>query len=428
MQKTVIQDIWPFQSHHYAIFKDETYYLVQDDKKECFDISIENYNGENDFPALKLLISCKKTTIGISKDELILFERKVNDISGCCKAIVISNSSFHEDALQYAQKKGIGLLRVFDDDKIKWLAPRKLQNKTTNKTIEKSNLEIEKALCQSDYSILNNFIVGYSDSFFSNLSCFLNSFNSKEKLPYVENSDLLCTKNISTNEDFKQYTNEELRAIANHVRSNIYGNSHSQVKKVKTDDLINYIEDKFHFTTHFYKNELYTTSNDKIDALVDYERKEIMIYNTDNTNSHLIKFSIAHELSHLILHSDLLEDGKSNFFFFYKSKKESHNIETQANKLANYLILSDDILPIEFMRIANDLSLNPKNGHYLYLDNQKCNRDLFRQVSDILSNLFDVSREQIKIRLSEHGWLMESEKQSPLLETLSSIQENLLRR
>ena len=83
-------------------------------------------------------------------------------------------------------------------------------------------------------------------------------------------------------------------------------------------------------------------------------------------------------------------------------------METQANILASYIILNDKSFQLEFLRLAKTYYLTKKNGHYLYLDNQKCNINDFLNISKELKNIFDVSRKQIKYRLMELGWLKEA--------------------
>lgn len=82
-------------------------------------------------------------------------------------------------------------------------------------------------------------------------------------------------------------------------------------------------------------------------------------------------------------------------------------METQANRLANYIILDDKQFQSEFKKLIDEFHLTHKNGHYLYLDYQQCNIDLYMKVTDRLRDIFDVSREHIKYRLIELGWLEE---------------------
>ena len=406
--KLVISDSWPFKCAKYKIFKDELYELVHEDIDERFDIAVENYNGENSIPAIKLLIKCKKSVQEISKDDLRIFNSKVKDVSGCCKGLFITNSFFSEDALYYANSVGLGLLRIFDDESIKWLAPRKMQEPITFIEIEKCENEIRNALLQEDYEILNNFAVGFFGKYYSSISSIVGHIFTNNDFQRIENFTLYKTIDESVAQDqIKFLSIEKIKEKAKKILFDIYGKEYENNSKVEIKDLVLYLKRKFQFSVEFPYKEPSSTFPEKIQGLVDYKNKKILIYGIENEDLHLLKFSIAHEISHLILHESLLEKGKDNFYYFYKSTKESKRVETQANMLASYIILQDKKFKDEFLKLVKINSINPKNGHYLYLDNQKCNVDIYLKITESLINIFDVSREQIKYRLKELGWLEE---------------------
>lgn len=405
-QKVVEKENWPFRSSKYKIFKDELYELVGEDIDERFDIAIENYNGDNKNPALTLLVKCKKSNAAITKDELRILNDKIKQVSGCCKAILTTNASVEKDTLWYAQKMGIGILRFFNDEKIKWLAPRKMYNDTTYIEIEKCNEEIEKSLLQEDYEILNNFATGYFEKYYGSISSLFNKIFTGYGNLHIDNVDLYEKRCSNPQAQIIDYVStDNIKDIANQIHFEMYGKNGTGVLKVDTNDLIDYLKKQFDFDVVLYTEELIGTFPQRIQGLVDYLNKKILIYGTGKLNKHILKFSIAHEISHLILHKDVIEQGKNNFFYFYSATKESKRMEKQANLLASYIILNDNMFRKEFLIIAAYYHLKPRKNYYLYLDSQPCNINQFLQITDKLIELFDVSREQIKIRLSELGWL-----------------------
>ena len=408
LQKLIEKETWSFKSPKHKMFKHELYELSQEDAEERFDIAIENYNGENSTPSIKLLIKCKKTNNPISKDELVLFRNKVIQVPGCCKTIFITNSSFSVEALDYAKRMGIGLLRIFDENKTHWLAPRIMNTPVTYQDNEKCEKEIEKAFLQEDYKILNNFIVGYAQTFYTDASSFFSSILEGKYHSRISNSELYKTvDNYSTKEDIPYINTNKLKKIAKHIRSEIYGENEHKTLIVKIENLVQYLKSKFDFSVEFPLYEPAFTFPQKIHGLVDYCNRKIYIYGIKDSDLHLIKFSIAHEISHLILHNALLKNGKDSFYYFYTDTRESKKMETQANRLANYIILDDKQFQSEFKKLIDEFHLTHKNGHYLYLDYQQCNIDLYMKVTDRLRDIFDVSREHIKYRLIELGWLEE---------------------
>lgn len=155
----------------------------------------------------------------------------------------------------------------------------------------------------------------------------------------------------------------------------------------------------------FSRSDFTYTFPGKIYGLVDYKNKEIKIYGINNADLHLIKFSLAHEISHLILHSSLLKSGKDSFYYFCENTKASKRMEKQANLLASYIILDDDAFKEMFIKTVQPFYLTPQRGYYLYLDSQECNVKQFLKITDKLMYIFDVSRDVIKVRLMELGWL-----------------------
>ncbi|MBQ4496753.1 MAG: ImmA/IrrE family metallo-endopeptidase [Spirochaetaceae bacterium] len=413
LKKLVDDDNWAFKATKYKILRNEIYELVQEDIDERFDIAIENYNGENQSPAIKLLIKCKKTTKAISKDELVIFYNKVMQVQGCTKAFFITDSILQKEALVYAKKMGIGVLRIFSDEKIKWLAPRTMKEHVTYIQIEKCEAEIEKALMQNDYEILNNFAVGCFENYYGNISSMFNKIFTGYDNSYIDNSELYTKESGGINaEDIKFISTDDIKNIARDVLFDIYGEGCQGIQKVEFETLTDYLKRRFGFSVEFPKEAPRYTYPQDIYGLIDYQDKKILIYGIETTNPHLLKFSVAHEISHLVLHKNLIENGKNNFHYFYKATKESKKMETQANMLASYIILNDKPFCFEFMKLIKSYHLTNKNGHYLYLDNQRCNVSQFLTITKELCDTFDVSREHVKYRLINLGWLKEPQREA----------------
>lgn len=406
LEKMVEEKDWPFRSPRYKIFKDKPYELLQEGMTESFDIVIENYNSDNPTPSMTLLIRCQKSREPVTKDKLVLFVNKVRQVSGCCKALFVTNSSIEDSAFQYAVRFGVAVLRIFDEEKRCWLAPRIMDERLTYIEVEKCEREIQKALFQENYKITNNFAVGYYEGYYGDLSSFFNKIFTDTEYSRVGNVDLLANGCTGANETKLRYLcAEDLRRTANAVRYDIYGNKGDEIKNVESAILIQYINHRFGFNVEFPREEPVFTFPQKVRGLVDYENRKILIYGIDDVDLHLLKFSIAHEISHLVLHCRLLEHSKSNFVYFYEATKESERMESQANRLASYILLNDALFQMEFKKLAFQHDLHPRKGYYLYLDRQECNVNQFLQISGSLASIFDVSREQIKYRLLELCWL-----------------------
>ena len=122
---------------------------------------------------------------------------------------------------------------------------------------------------------------------------------------------------------------------------------------------------------------VYSTSfkNDISGAILKKDNKYI-IYVNEKDNKNRQRFTIAHEIAHFLLHEDRIGDNLTDIpdGIMYRSRL-SNIYEKQANRLA-----SEILIPFKLLR-------------NLLLEN----------ITDIskLANLFEVSKEAIRIRLKE---------------------------
>lgn len=136
------------------------------------------------------------------------------------------------------------------------------------------------------------------------------------------------------------------------------------------------------------------------DAFISSDWKNVFVDNDkymDDSYYNRLRFSIAHEIGHMILHKRLYQDLKiksmENFrnFLIEVPGKQYGYIETQANKFANYFLIPRNILINERQAILSEhkdiLAINAKqlNGY----------------IATPLSKKFGVSAEAMEIALSE---------------------------
>lgn len=120
----------------------------------------------------------------------------------------------------------------------------------------------------------------------------------------------------------------------------------------------------------------------------------------DERRENRLRFSLAHEISHYILHKDFYASLKiksiENFYSFLKliPRSEYGYLETQANKFAGHLLVPREILKEklnkELVKIYNNRELG------------KADRGLLKSYLAIpLAKEFGVSQEAMEIILSE---------------------------
>jgi len=124
------------------------------------------------------------------------------------------------------------------------------------------------------------------------------------------------------------------------------------------------------------------------------------------------RFTLAHEIGHLILHSKLLKDRISEksdtetslSFKYFDSEIASKRLEFQANLFAENLLLPISTLNsivTQYFREERILK-----GH-LYWDNQPVNQQLVLGLLTKISTIYDVSLEVARIRLIALGLLID---------------------
>jgi hypothetical protein len=137
------------------------------------------------------------------------------------------------------------------------------------------------------------------------------------------------------------------------------------------------------------------------DALITSDWKSILVDDerfSDDRYKNRLRFSLAHEIGHFILHRDIYTDFKiKNVEGFYRfieevPQEEYGYLETQANKFASYLLLPRDRLLVEKKRLIKKSGEGLKN-----IDRKTINSYLAVPVSKI----FGVSEKAAEIALND---------------------------
>ena len=140
-----------------------------------------------------------------------------------------------------------------------------------------------------------------------------------------------------------------------------------------------------------------------IDALITSNWESIYIDKNlfeDERRQNRLRFSLAHEIGHFVLHKNIYDGFKINSFedfynFFENMPPEQYGyLETQAHKFAGYLLAPRDVVAIkldkEYKKAQKDIDL------------KRLDQDLLRSYLAIpLAKIFGISQEAMDIVLSE---------------------------
>lgn len=139
---------------------------------------------------------------------------------------------------------------------------------------------------------------------------------------------------------------------------------------------------------------------------------EIYISKELKSNIYRWRFTLAHEIGHLIFHYEILKDyldentdtENSLTFDDEMSSELNKSMEIQANIFASHLLLPSEPFLID---VANYFINENIHKPQLYLDNQPVNRTLVYNLLNELKRKYLVSHEAAKYRLISLNLLKE---------------------
>lgn len=182
----------------------------------------------------------------------------------------------------------------------------------------------------------------------------------------------------------------------NNIISNTLGTQNFYERSINFNEFCKYLVDTFDFT--FIFNE---KLNDSILGKVNYLDKEIFIDKDLQENITSWRFTLAHEIGHLILHhkySDQLSETKDGEIDVNELNDQSSNksMEIQANIFASQLLMPMQPL---LNLVATYFTEERIHKGYLFLDHQMVNQNLVMKFLSQLQMYFNVSKSVAKYRL-----------------------------
>ena len=365
------KDELPFANRKFSkIFHHKKYKCIGYDREIEFDITIETYNSlsaSEQWSSL-VVVECKNYNSIVDISDLDEFEEKIRKISNSSiKGVFVTTKGFSKNEIQQAETKHIALV-VISENEPNWIVSRDINNKTE-----------DYYQFLSGSKEIGNVPIVYSEGSFTTVIDMLNSYDvvtsdkNVIKIPYLEN-DIIQQK---------------VSALCQNI-------------VFATDDIpgeiIAKVFPEYRITFKDFQQGLLGT--------LSLENKVITLSNEIANDSHRLKFTLAHEIGHIILHSETLKNSVSllteyeDEFLCYE--KAIQRMEIQANIFAAYLIVPKWKLYYEVKELFGKYSISKGR---LYLDNQQCNIRNYQLIVNELSLKFDVSKEVIKHRLVEENLL-----------------------
>lgn len=375
------------------IFKKKGYYSEKRKSEIIFDIAIETYLSDSSNYSILTLIECKNYQSPVPVNDLEEFDSKIRQISEHnTKGILITNNSFQSGAHNFALSIGIGLVRVNDNDEFEWIVNRKTN---TNLPVTKADaiafLETQGIQVGLNFLAVNgNFVL----------------LTLAELLIQTQVIDFFIHKEKFINIPF--ITKERIGNIILKIETyDVYTG-----KMMDENKICKFLESKYPVTFEF-NNDL----EENILGKIEFNPLKIKITKKLRSDSARWRFTLAHEIGHLILHSKLLKDKISEktdtevslSYKFAVSEMTNKRLEIQANLFAGNLLLP--LGPLVSVVEEYFIEERIHRGH-LYWDHQPVNQKLVLGLLTKISLQFGVSFEVGRIRLITLGLLVDDRYKS----------------
>jgi Zn-dependent peptidase ImmA (M78 family) len=377
-----------------AIYQKKGYYSKDRQNDIIVDISIETFLKDASNYSILTVIECKDYNKLIPVDDIEEFKSKLDQITGKnVKGIMVSRYGFAEGTLKYAKSQGIALVRLLDSNKVNWDINRAIY--TTNKTKEKIDMfndEIHKGLINNimHSSISNYCFCNHNNNYYNSLSNLLSDLgiNNNGDNAFIEYFVKRNFVNIPfiKREKIEDMVNKILR-ITN--KTDAFENS--------LDKVVEYIKRKYKVKINEVSDLGMDRNGNKILARFNPCRMTIGIYN--GLDEHRKRFTLAHEIGHIILHRSYLINPVSEIDFsinkfndYILDKDAVKHAEIQANIFAAHLLMPKKIFLAKAIEIAISLDYKPKGDYLIYIDEQPCNLNNFIILTKQLSLIFNVSK------------------------------------
>lgn len=395
------------------IYQKKGYYSRDRQSEIIFDISIEVFiPGETEYSFL-IIIECKNYSHPVPVDDIEEFYSKLQQISGAnVKGIVISPNSFQSGALNFSKSKGIGIARFIDNDNFKWILKRAVSGIVTEKEIQNSEYNILQALSNENFISTQIDFFGFAKDNYTYSTKYLaqylleddvEKFGDKANKLLVQNKENTSFVPFIPKKDIEEKSNEILKSI-NYLSG-----------EVSIDNVFEYLESTKCIKLQFIDSLGYDKLGFEVLGTISFDPPTITISKNGNGNEHRKKFTIAHELGHLLLEHNKyltkeyyaendLEEGGYDLININEIKK----LEWQADYFASSLILPKNNLLNEFFKLLELEDIKNKGYGALYVDAQQCNINNYYKVTNRLREKFSVSRKAIAIRLKNLGYLNDS--------------------
>jgi len=363
----------------YQIFQKKIYKSKITQEEIEIDISIELYYPDSNDISTLLVFECKNYQSRVGNEKIKKFHADMVGI-GASRGYFFTSHGFQGGSVKYAKAYNIALAILPENNiKIKWVTRRVGCYVFPVQCFEKENNQDEH----------NHFVALGQHNVYYNLRDFLiEDVLHKEltyNVPFIEDSTI---------------EQKALKCEQSIQRKNSI---------LESDELVSIVTAwGFEFQS--------VNLDDNLLGICNFELKQIQVSSTLSFGSARWRFTLAHEIGHLVLHQEYAEENSfqsiidDDNYVNAINNKDIARMEAQANQFASYLLMPMQAFIAKYGEIHKKYAI-PKFP-YLYLDNQACNiRDCHNVFNDLALH-FKTSKQSIQVRLQKMNLLTIDKKYS----------------
>ncbi len=277
------------------IFRQKGYYSRDRDKEIKFDVSIEITLPGMPSYSIVVLIECKNYSGTIPVDDIEEFREKVRQVSGAnVKGVFASKSAFQEGAIKYAKSNGLGLLRKFDNRYFKYILPR--PPSTFAHSYLQTSLSLQSALSEEA------FISKYFDICCVARETYSHSVNDMFEQLFLGGNSSLSVRNIAVLGNPKR---KSLGVVKYRPKEEIEELATSSLHRISYRygmvDLYQICEWQQRERGLIVETGINLSHRGDALGSLSFTPPRITIFRTDRQQLERVRFTLAHEIGHLVL-------------------------------------------------------------------------------------------------------------------------------
>jgi hypothetical protein len=391
-------------------FQKKGYYSKDRDDEIIVDISVESWLFGAQAWSMLFVVECKNYGHPVPVDDVEEFFAKLDQIAGKnVKGALFTTKGYQSGAIVFARSKGIGLARILPSKQVDWVLHRAPSAVNFAERNEFRRAEIERALVLPEYRGQSEYFFGAAGGGLTTSPTeFVNHVVPKELRTDPPRGNA-TQKTVSFREsDVPFVGQEEIERRAETLASAVSNDSSVEFNVRTACD---------HFKAN-YKVDFFFDEDLGVDAggrpilgKIGVDPRAVHATSALAPDSPRWRFTVAHELAHLVLHRHLdigsvlgghfeTEDGQG-VEIIERNPGVLGRLEWQANTFASCMLMNRDRIAEMVLEHIRSQGVNNIGHGAIFLDDQPCNAIPFRQFIARLTLAFNVSREAATYRLAQ---------------------------